>query len=131
MNTFFLAAEATKSAGSFMPVAIQLLVAIGFVAIMMIASHLLGPKRRTHDKLINFESGIPSIGNARQPMAVKYFLVAILFVLFDVEVIFFYPYAVNFRALGKEGFYAVLMFVAFFFCGFYYIVKKGALKWED
>jgi NADH-quinone oxidoreductase subunit A len=131
MNILFLAAEATKSAGSFMPVAIQLLIAVGFVAIMMIASHLLGPKRRTSDKLINFESGIPSIGNARQPMAVKYFLVAILFVLFDVEVIFFYPYAVNFRALGKEGFYAVLMFVGFFFCGFYYIIKKGALKWED
>ncbi|WP_118974304.1 NADH-quinone oxidoreductase subunit A [Taibaiella koreensis] len=131
MSILFLAAEATKSAGSFMPVAVQLLIAVGFVAIMMIASHLLGPKRRTSDKLINFESGIPSIGNARQPMAVKYFLVAILFVLFDVEVIFFYPYAVNFRALGKEGFYAVLMFVAFFFCGFYYIIKKGALKWED
>jgi len=131
MNILFLAADATKSAGSFMPVAIQLLIAVGFVAIMMIASHLLGPKRRTSDKLENFESGIPAIGNARQPMAVKYFLVAILFVLFDVEVIFFYPYAVNFRALGKEGFYAVLMFVAFFFCGFYYIIKKGALKWED
>ncbi|WP_118949770.1 NADH-quinone oxidoreductase subunit A [Taibaiella helva] len=131
MSTLFLAAEATKSASSFMPVAVQLLIAIGFVAIMMIASHLLGPKRRTSDKLINFESGIPSIGNARQPMAVKYFLVAILFVLFDVEVIFFYPYAVNFRALGTEGFYAVLMFVAFFFCGFFYIIKKGALKWED
>ncbi len=130
MNILLLTTEATQ-AGSFMPVAIQLLVAIGFVAIMMIASHLLGPKRRTTDKLINFESGIPSIGNARQPMAVKYFLVAILFVLFDVEVIFFYPYAVNFRALGTEGFYAVLMFVAFFFCGFYYIIKKGALKWED
>lgn len=131
MNTLFLAAEATKSAGSFLPVAIQLLIAIGFVAIMMIASHLLGPKRRTSDKLENFESGIPSIGNARQPMAVKYFLVAILFVLFDVEVIFFYPYAVNFRELGTEGFWAVLMFVGFFFCGFFYIIKKGALKWED
>ena len=131
MNILFLAAEATKSASSFMPVAIQLIVAIGFVAIMMIASHLLGPKRRTSDKLENFESGIPSIGNARQPMAVKYFLVAILFVLFDVEVIFFYPYAVNFRELGTEGFWAVLMFVGFFFCGFFYIIKKGALKWED
>lgn len=131
MNTLFLAAEATKSASSFMPVAIQLLIAVGFVAIMMIASHLLGPKRRTSDKLENFESGIPSIGNARQPMAVKYFLVAILFVLFDVEVIFFYPYAVNFRELGTEGFLAVLMFVGFFFCGFFYIIKKGALKWED
>src|SRR6218665_816207 len=131
MNTLFLAAEATKGASSFMPVAIQLLIAVGFVAIMMIASHLLGPKRRTSDKLENFESGIPSIGNARQPMAVKYFLVAILFVLFDVEVIFFYPYAVNFRELGTEGFWAVLMFVGFFFCGFFYIIKKGALKWED
>jgi len=131
MNTLLLAAETSTGAGSFMPVAIQLLIAVGFVAIMMIASQLLGPKRRTSDKLINFESGIPSVGNARQPMAVKYFLVAILFVLFDVEVIFFYPYAVNFRALGKEGFYEVLLFVAFFFCGFYYIIKKGALKWED
>ncbi len=131
MNTLFLAADATASASSFMPVALQLLVVIGFVGIIMIASHLLGPKRRTSDKLINFESGIPSIGNARQPMAVKYFLVAILFVLFDVEVIFFYPYAVNFRELGQEGFFAVLMFVAFFFCGFFYIIKKGALKWED
>lgn len=131
MHTLFLAAEAGSSASSFMPIAIQLLIAIIFVAIMMTASQLLGPKRRTSDKLENFESGIPAIGNARQPMAVKYFLVAILFVLFDVEVIFFYPYAVNFRALGAEGFYAVLMFVAFFLCGFYYIIKKGALKWDD
>jgi NADH-quinone oxidoreductase subunit A len=131
MHTLFLAAEAGSSASSFMPVAIQLLIAIIFVAIMMTASQLLGPKRRTSDKLENFESGIPAIGNARQPMAVKYFLVAILFVLFDVEVIFFYPYAVNFRALGADGFYAVLMFVAFFLCGFYYIIKKGALKWDD
>lgn len=131
MEHIFLTVPATDSAFSFMPVAIQLLIALGFVAIMMIASHLLGPKRRTGDKLINFESGIPSIGNARQPMAVKYFLVAILFVLFDVEVIFFYPYAVNFRELGMEGFWAVLMFVGLFLCGFIYIIKKGALKWED
>ncbi len=98
---------------------------------MLTVSWLLGPKRNTSDKLVNFESGIPSIGNARQPMAIKYFLVAILFVLFDVEVIFFYPYAVNFRELGLEGFYAVVMFVAFFLCGFIYIIRKGALKWED
>ncbi len=122
---------ATNTPINYLPVAIQALVAVGFVAVMMIATHLLGPKRRTADKLVNFESGIPSIGNARQPMAIKYFLVAILFVLFDVEVIFFYPYAVNFRELGKEGFLAVVMFVAFFLVGFTYIIKKGALKWED
>ncbi|RYD53675.1 MAG: NADH-quinone oxidoreductase subunit A [Sphingobacteriales bacterium] len=116
---------------NYLPIVLQLLVGIGFVVLTLFGSSLLGPKRRTHDKLENFESGIPSVGNARQPMAIKYFLVAILFVLFDVEVIFFYPYAVNFRALGTEGFLAVVMFVAFFFCGFIYILKKGALKWED
>ena len=115
----------------YLPVVLQLVVAIGFVAFMLGATHLLGPKRPTSGKLVNFESGIPSVGNARQPMAIKYFLVAILFVLFDVEVIFFYPYAVNFRELGWEGFMAVLAFVGFFLAGFYYIIKKGALKWED
>ncbi len=115
----------------YLPIVIQLVVAIGFVAFMMSVTHLLGPKRRTSDKLANFESGIESVGNARQPMAIKYFLVAILFVLFDVEVIFFYPYAVNFKALGKEGFLAVLMFVAFFLVGFIYIRKRGALDWEE
>lgn len=116
---------------NYFPIALQLVIAIGFVVVMMAVTHLLGPKRKTHDKLVNFESGIPSVGNARQPMGIKYFLVAILFVLFDVEVIFFYPYAVNFRFLGKEGFIEVVLFVAFFLCGFIYIVKKGALEWED
>ena len=128
---FILLAVTDNTPFNYFPVALQLVVAIGFIVVMMGVTHLLGPKRRTQDKLINFESGIPSVGNARQPMAIKYFLVAILFVLFDVEVIFFYPYAVNFRELGTEGFGAVIMFVAFFLCGFIYIIKKGALKWED
>ena len=116
---------------NYFPILIQLIIAIGFVAVMMGATHLLGPKRKTNDKLINFECGIEQEGNARQPLAVKYFIVAILFVLFDVEVIFFYPYAVNFRELGWEGFIAVVLFVSLFLSGFIYIVKKGALKWED
>lgn len=115
----------------YFPVGLQLLFAIGFVGVMMVVTHWLGPKRSTADKLENFASGIKSHGDARQPMAIKYFLVAILFVLFDVEVIFFYPYAVNFKGLGWDGFKAVLMFVGFFLCGFIYIIKKGALTWED
>ena len=115
----------------YFPIGLQLIFALILVGGIMVLTHLLGPKRKTVDKLATFESGIESIGNARQPMAVKYFLVAILFVLFDVEVIFFYPYAVNFRSLGWEGFFAVMMFVGFFLCGFIYIIKKGALKWED
>jgi len=120
-----------NNASNYLPIGIQLLFAVVFIGGMMALTHLFGPRRKTSDKLVNFESGIASSGNARQPMAVKYFLVAILFVLFDVEVIFFYPYAVNFRELGWHGFIAVLMFVGFFLAGFFYIVKKGALTWED
>lgn len=116
---------------SYFPIGLQLIFAIGFVATMIGVSQVLGPKRKTPGKLENFTSGIESHGNARQPMAIKYFLVAILFVLFDVEVVFFYPYAVNFKELGWSGFSEVLLFTGFFLAGFYYIVKKGALHWED
>lgn len=128
---FLLDASATSNAYGYLPIGIQLIFAAGFVATMIAVSQWLGPKRKTSDKLETFASGIESHGDARQPMAIKYFLVAILFVLFDVEVIFFYPYAVNFRELGWAGFWAVLMFVSFFLVGFIYIIKKGALKWED
>jgi NADH-quinone oxidoreductase subunit A len=137
MDLFFLqanpvsAASNVNSALNYFPIGIQFLFAIGFVATVLGVTHLLGPARKTSDKLQNFESGIEAVGNARQPMAIKYFLVAILFVLFDVEVIFFYPYAVNFRLLGWAGFSSVLLFVASFLVGFIYIIKKGALNWED
>ena len=126
-----LQVNAPGTASSYLPVVIQLVFAAGLVGTLMFLTHFLGPKRKTTDKLENFASGIESHGTAREPMAVKYFLVAILFVLFDVEVIFFYPYAVNFRGLGWSGFWAVMMFVGFFLCGFIYILKKGALNWED
>ncbi|MBL7772786.1 MAG: NADH-quinone oxidoreductase subunit A [Chitinophagaceae bacterium] len=123
--------EAGSAPFNYFPILIQVILAVVFVGVMMGATHLLGPKRKTSDKLENFECGIEQEGNARQPLAVKYFLVAILFVLFDVEVIFFYPYAMNFRDLGWNGFWAVAMFVAFFIVGFVYIIKKGALQWEE
>ncbi len=123
--------EITNNSSAYAPILIQLSLAVALVVVMMGATHLLGPKRKTTDKLENFECGIEQEGNARQPLSVKYFLVAIIFVLFDVEVIFFYPYAMNFRALGWNGFMAVVMFVAFFILGFIYIIKKGALQWED
>lgn len=129
--TFLMDANIANSTTDFLPIGLQIFFAVGFIATMMILSHLFGPKRKTKDKLENFASGIESHGDARQPMAIKYFLVAILFVLFDVEVIFFYPYAVNFRELGWAGFIEVLMFVGFFLAGFIYIIKKGALQWED
>ena len=131
MEFFLLQATDVNNAANYLPIALQIFFAVGLIATIIVGSNALGPKRATSDKLQNFESGIQIRGNARQPMAVKYFLVAILFVLFDVEVIFFYPYAVNFRELGWSGFLAVLMFVGFFLVGFFYIIKKGALNWED
>jgi NADH-quinone oxidoreductase subunit A len=114
----------------YLPILIQGIVAIGFVLFAMIASHLLGPRRSTKHKLQPFESGLEPVGNARMPFSVKYFLTAILFVLFDVEVIFMYPWAVNFKEFGAQGFVSMLVFLGVFLMGFFYIVKKGALKWE-
>jgi NADH-quinone oxidoreductase subunit A len=137
MQLFFLQAANTNSAANYLPIALQLIFAAGLIATIILISNYVGPKRKTADKLQNFESGVEIKGNARQPMAIKYFLVAILFVLFDVEVIFFYPYAVNFKdfakdpAMGWHTFLAVVMFVGLFIVGFIYIVKKGALDWED
>jgi NADH-quinone oxidoreductase subunit A len=131
MNYLLQVGPQGVSATSYLPLAIQVAIAVGLVIFLTFVTHWLGPKRKTSDKLQTFTSGIESHGDARHPVAIKYFLTAILFVLFDVEVIFFYPYAVNMKGLGWDGFFAVLLFVGFFLLGFIYIIKKGALKWED
>lgn len=115
----------------YIPIALMFLFALGFVVVTMIATHTLGPKRKSKTKLDPFECGIESKGNARVPFNIKYFLVAILFVLFDVEVIFMYPWAVNFKDLGWRGFIEMILFIVLLMVGFFYIKKKGALKWED
>ena len=114
----------------YIPMAIMLVVAIGFVLTTIFVTHLLGPKRKSAVKLDTFECGIEPQGNSRLPFNVKYFLVAILFVLFDVEVIFMYPWAVNFIKLGMFGFIEMIIFIFLLMLGFLYIVKKGALNWE-
>lgn len=128
---YLLNVSTNNTSGNYFPILVQLIFTAGLIALLLFVSANFGPKRKTNDKLQNFTSGIKSHGDARQPMAVKYFLVAILFVLFDVEVIFFYPYASNFKELGWHGFIAVALFVTFFLIGFIYIIKKGALEWED
>lgn len=114
----------------YIPMAIMAAVALGFVVVTMLATHLLGPKRKSEVKLDTFECGIESQQNARLPFSIKYFLIAILFVLFDVEVIFMYPWAVNFKEGGLEGFIEMMVFIGILLAGYLYIIKKGALKWE-
>lgn len=114
----------------YIPIVLQSLVALGFVGFVMAVTHILGPSRKGKRKDESFECGIEVQGNARIPISIKYFMTAILFVLFDVEIIFFYPYAVTFREMGVGGFLAVLLFVSIFLAGFYYILRKGALEWD-
>jgi NADH-quinone oxidoreductase subunit A len=126
LSLFYMKAE-------FLPLIIQLIFALGFVTVTMVAIHFLDKyysNRKSARKLESFECGIPSQGNARLPFSIKYFLTAILFVLFDVEVIFFYPWAINFKQLGANGFFAMLLFMSGFVMGFLYLFKKDAFKWE-
>ena len=125
--------ERSFFSSDYIPILIQTVVALGFVAVTMTVTHLIGGKRkRIHliRKEENFECGIEVKGNARFPFSVQYFLIAILFVLFDVEIIFFYPWAVNFRALGLFGFIEMLVFVAILLVGYIYVWKKGAFEWD-
>ena len=117
---------------NYIPIIIQIAVSAGFVLLSILGTHFLGPRQKSTSTKKNesFECGVEVEGNARTPFSVKYFLTAILFVLFDIEIVFFYPYAVNFKELGFEGFLAVTTFIAIFFIGFFYVLKRGALDWN-
>jgi len=115
----------------FIPILIQLGVAGGFVAVTIFVSGLLGPKKSSVEKDKNYESGIDSIGNARSPFNVRYFLVAILFVLFDIEVIFMYPWAVNFKEMGVSGLWKMGIFLFIVVVGLLYEMKRKALDLDE
>ena len=114
----------------FQPFFVQLVLALAFVVITMLVTHSIGPKNRGRVKDAQWECGIESVGDARAPISVKYFLIAILFVLFDVEIIFMYPWAVNFRQLGLVGFVEMILFMGILLAGFYYVIRKGVLNWD-
>lgn len=114
----------------YLPVVVQLGLALAFVVVTMLVTHSIGPKIKGKVKDEQWECGIESVGDARAPISVKYFLVAILFVLFDVEIIFMYPWAVNFKELGWLGFIEMIIFMGILLGGFYYIIRKGVLNWD-
>ena len=114
----------------YLPIIIQFAAALGFVIFALVVTHLIGPKRKSAVKDDVWECGIEAVGDARTPISYKYFMTAILFVLFDVEIIFLYPWAVNFKEFGLVGFVQMLVFMALLLVGFYYVIKKGILKWQ-
>lgn len=114
----------------FIPILMQIAFSVVFVFATILASSYLGPRRKASRKDANFECGLDPIGNARSPFPVKYFLVAILFVLFDIEIVFMYPWAINYKAIGLSGFLKMAGFIGLLFVGYLYIVKRKALDWE-
>jgi NADH-quinone oxidoreductase subunit A len=115
----------------YLPIAVVLLLAGGMAMLINFGTALLGPKRLSAVKLQSFECGSETIGNARQRFAVKFYVVALLFIVFDVEAVFLYPWAVNFQALGWFGYTEMAIFAATLVVGLVYVWKKGALNWES
>jgi NADH-quinone oxidoreductase subunit A len=115
---------------NYIPIGLLMLVAILFGIVMSKSSEWLGPKNPTDEKLSTYESGMEPVGTARERFSVKFYMVAMLFIVFDVEVVFLYPWAVNFRQLGLFGFVTMFLFVATLLLGYLYIWKKGALEWD-
>jgi NADH-quinone oxidoreductase subunit A len=114
----------------YFPVLVQALVAMGLAAGLLTVSFLLGKRVRNKVKDMPYESGIVPTGDARQRFSVKFYLVGMLFILFDIEAIFLYPWVVVYRELKMFAFIEMLVFVALILCGFFYIWKKGALDWS-
>jgi NADH-quinone oxidoreductase subunit A len=113
----------------YFPVLLQALIAMAVAAGMIGGSYFLGKRVRDRVKDVPYESGIVPTGDARQRFSVKFYLVAMLFILFDIEAIFLYPWAVIFRELGMFAFVEMLIFIVLIVSGFIYIWKKGALDW--
>ena len=114
----------------YFPVLVQVLVAIALAAGLLTASFVLGKRVRNRVKDIPYESGITPTGDARHRFSVKFYLVAMLFILFDIEAIFLYPWVVVYRELKMFAFLEMLVFVIMTLSGFFYIWKKGALDWS-
>ncbi len=115
----------------YVPIAVLFAVAGGLAVVLSFVSVLLGPRKPSLVKQETFECGSPVIGNARERFGVKFYMVALLFIVFDVEAVFLYPWAVLFRELGWAGFATMGVFVATLLLGLVYVWKKGALTWES
>lgn len=114
----------------YVPILILLLLAGGLAALVLVLGLLVGPRRPTPVKLAPYESGIEPIGQAQRRMPIQFYLIATLFIVFDIEVIFLYPWAISFRRLGLFALVEMVIFVLILAVGYFYLWKKGALEWQ-
>jgi NADH-quinone oxidoreductase subunit A len=114
----------------YLPIAVLVIIATGLAGLVISIGHLFGPRRPTPRKAQPYESGMRPIGPGTRRMPIRFYLVAVLFILFDIEIIFFLPWAVVFRKLGLFGLVEMLIFILILVVGYIYAWKKGALEWE-
>jgi len=114
----------------YVPVLLFLLVAIAFAGGTIGLSSIIVPRRRNPVKMSSYECGVDPVGDARERFSVKFYLVAVLFILFDIEAVFLYPWAVSFHQLGLYGLIEMVLFIVILFVGYVYLLKKRALEWE-
>lgn len=115
---------------SYAPLLLHFIFVLVLAAGLIAVSALVGPRKPTREKLTAYECGIGPLGDAREPYSVKFYLVGMLFIVFDVEAVFFFPWAVITRELGMFGFYEMLVFIVLITAGYVYVWKKGALDWS-
>jgi len=108
---------------------IMIALGAGFALISVLLSSVLGPRKPTPEKAAPYECGMPPVGDARERQSVKFYLVAMIFLLFDIEVAFLYPWAMALRDLGWSGFVQVALFIALLLAGYVYVWRKGVLDW--
>lgn len=114
----------------YVPILYLLLVAIGFGVVTVLLSSLFGPKNRTREKVASYECGLPSEGIQYAQTPIKFYVFALLFLIFDLECAFLYPWAVHYNKLGLFGFVEMLIFILILLICYIYVWKKGALEWE-
>ncbi len=114
----------------YLPILIYMLIATGLIGVIVLLSELLGKKRHTPAKDMPYECGMDPIGDARHRYTVRFYVIAMFFVVFDIEAIFLYPWAVIFKSLGWFGFVEMLVFIGILVVGLVYVWGKGALEWE-
>ena len=113
------------------PILIMIGLGAGFGALNIVLSHLVAPRKPTPEKLAPYECGMPPVGDARERHPVKFYLVAMIFLLFDIEVAFLYPWTMALRDLGWTGFGQVVLFMLLLLAGYIYVWRKGALDWGE
>jgi NADH-quinone oxidoreductase subunit A len=116
--------------GAYLPIIVLLMIAVGFGLVSVVFSSLIGQKKVSPVKLQPYECGCEPVGSAQERFSIKFYLIAMLFILFDIECVFLYPWAVLYKRLGLFGLVEMGVFIVILFVGYIYVWKKGALEWE-